>query len=310
MNKRFISLLLVFVLLLSMTGCGNKRPEDGEYQIYYLNMDITKIVPEAYDSTGATGEQMVRELLDRLAKMPDSSQLRQTIPSNVTINDVKVNGEYLTIDFCDTYLQLSVTEEVLIRAAIVRTLLQVEGFSLVAFTINSVPLRSKDGALVGNMSTDTFVENPGEQINAVMETSIKLYFSSKDGKSLVEEVRDVQYSTSMSLEKLVMEQLIDGPKDSKMLATIPSGTRIINMTTVDGVCYVNVDNTFMTQNQEIKEEIVLYSIVNSLTQIQGVNKVQLSVNGDTKGFCRYTYPLSTMYEKDMNLMQSTEVEGE
>ena len=61
--------------------------------------------------------------------------------------------------------------------------------------------------------------------------------------------------------------------------------------------------------QEIREEIVLYSIVNSLTELTGVNKVQLSVNGDTKGYCRYTYELSKMYEKDLSLLFTETTEG-
>ena len=54
MNKRFISLLLVFVLLLSMTGCGNKRPEDGEYQIYYLNMSTPRATTSTDRARSAT----------------------------------------------------------------------------------------------------------------------------------------------------------------------------------------------------------------------------------------------------------------
>ena len=310
MKKKILCLLLVFVMLLSFAGCDNETREKGEYQVFYLNMDITKITPEEYDSTGVTGEELVKELLERLASTPDSSKLRQTIPTNVVINGIKSDGAYLTVDFSETYKNMSVTEEALIRAAIVRTLLQVPEYSLISFTINSEPLRTLDGTLVGNMTTESFVENPGEQINASTQSTIKLYFSSADGTSLVEETRVVTHSSSISMEKLIMEQLIDGPKSSKAKATIPSATKLINVSVMDGICYVSVDNTFQNQDQEIKEEIVLYSIVNSLTELPGVTKVQLSINGDTKGFWRYTYELSKMYEKNLSLLESNKTEGE
>ena len=53
----------------------------------------------------------------------------------------------------------------------------------------------------------------------------------------------IEYKTTgsnISLEKLVMEQLIEGPRKSGLLATIPSETKLITITVVDGVCYVNL----------------------------------------------------------------------
>ena len=90
------------------------------------------------------------------------------------------------------------------------------------------------------------------------------------------------------------------------MATIPSETKIITLSVMDGIGYVNLDNNFQNQNQEITEEVVLYSIVNSLTELSGVSKVQISINGDTSGKCRYTYDLSTMYEKNPNLLETKE----
>ena len=309
MKKRILSLALVIVMMFLLIGCDDEKRNPGEYQIFYLNRDVTKVQAEDYDSAGTEGEALVQELLGCLASAPKSSKLRQTIPSNVKVNAIKTEGAYITIDFSQNYKNMSVTEEALVRAAIVKTLLQIENYSLVSFTVEAEPLRTADGILVGNMTLDSFVENPGAQINASTQSTIKLYFSSADGTSLVEETRVVTHSTSISMEKLVMEQLIDGPKLSKCKATIPSATRLINVSVMNGICYVNVDRSFQNQDQEIREEIVLYSIVNSLTELPGVTKVQLSINGDTKGFCRYTYELSKMYEKNLDLLYSETTEG-
>lgn len=91
-------------------------------------------------------------------------------------------------------------------------------------------------------------------------------------------------------------------KKSGLLATIPSETKLITITVVDGVCYVNLDEMFLNQNQEISEPVVLYSIVDSLTELTGIDKVQISINGDTSGKCRYTYKLSKMYKADDRLV--------
>lgn len=303
MRKRIVCILLSFVLLLSLTGCGNNNESKGEYQVYYMNMEMSKIVAEEYDSTGAEREELIEELLVKLKSAPDSSKLRQTIPANVNVNSFKINGAYLYIDFSEEYKSLKPTEEVLVRAAIVKTLIQANVCSLVAFTVNSEPLLNAAGNLVGSMSGDSFVENPGKQINSSVETTLTLYFASKDGTSLVKETRTVHYSTNISMEKLIMEQLIEGPKKSGATATVPSATKLITVSVVDGVCYVNLGDSFKNQSADVNEEIVLYSIVNSLTEGQNVTKVQISVNGNTDGKLRYTYDLSKMYERDMSYLK-------
>ena len=305
MKRRIMSLLLVLLVLVTFTGCNEEQRASGEYQVYYFNIDKTKIEPEDYDSTGSTGEALIQELLLKLQAEPKDSQMRRTIPETIRVLGIKTNAAHLTLDFSKEYNSLSVTEEVLMRAAIVRTLLQCSEYSLVTFTVEAEPLKTKDGSLVGSMTMDSFLENPGVQINTSKQATLTLYFASGDGTHLVKETRDVHYSTNISLEKLVMEQLIEGPKKGAM-ATIPSETKIITLSVMDGICYVNLDNNFQNQNQEITEEVVLYSIVNSLTELSGVSKVQISINGDTSGKCRYTYDLSTMYEKNPNLLETKE----
>lgn len=303
MWKKILCFILSLAMIFSITGCNREEKQKGEYQIYYMNMDMSKIVAEEYDSTGAESEALIEELLTKLQSAPDSSKLRQTIPTNVKVNSFKLNGAYLYVDFSEEYKALKPEEEVLVRAAIVKTLIQSEVCSLVAFTVNSEPLLTHDETLVGSMSADSFVENPGKQINSSVETSLTLYFANKDGTKLVKETRNVHYSTNISMEKLIMEQLIEGPKKSSSMSTVPSGTKLITVSVVEGVCYVNLSDSFKNQNAEVNEEIVLYSIVNSLTELQGVTKVQISVNGSTDGKVRYSYDLSKMYERNLDYVK-------
>ncbi len=295
-------MLLIFVLLFTLGGCNQEKQKEGEYQIYYLNMDRTKLVSEAYDSTGAEGEELLMELLNQLKMAPDNSKLRQTIPSNVEVNGISINGSYLFIDFNEKYNEMSPTEEVLVRAGIVRTLMQANVCSVVAFTINSEPLLAHDGTLVGTMSADSFVENPGKQINGSVETTLTLYFANAEGTALVKETRNVHHSSNISMEKLIMEQLIEGPKSSSRQSTIPAGTTLISVSQVDGVCYVNLSESFRTQSATVPEEMILYSIVNSLVELPGVTRVQLAINGSTEGYVRINYELAKMYEKNADLV--------
>lgn len=309
MKKIFYAVILVLLPLLFLDGCS-RQEQDGSYQIFYLNTDITKLIPETVELQDAEGEKLVRKLLKRLQTQPDDAGLRQTIPSDVKVEDVSLTAYQITVDFSEEYYQMEATEEILARAAIAKTLLQVPEYPYVAFTVDKKPLELEDGMTVGAMSEDSFVENPGGQINSSQKVTLTLYFADKKGKWLVPETREVHYSSNTSLDKLVIKQLIEGPKTKGLQATIPPGTKLITVTVVDNVCYVNLDEVFLNQNQEITEQVVLYSIVNSLTELETVDKVQISVNGDTSGKVRYIYELAPMYEADSSVVLKEEEEVE
>lgn len=304
MKKREYAVFAMAACLILSVSCGSGGQEN-ENVVYYVNSDGTKLVPQEIE-LDTEGDERIGELLCALATQPNDASMRQTIPADVKVLGISTSAYQITVDFSEEYYQMGQIDEILTRAAIAKTLFQVEGYPYVAFTVESEPLVNKEGIMVGSMNTDTFVENPGGQINASQQTTLNLYFAGMDGTSLVQETRVVHYSSNISLEKLVMEQLIEGPKRSGAQGTIPSGTKLINVSVVDGICYVSLDETFLNQNQEISEQVVLFSIVDSLTELDNVGKVQISINGDTSGKCRFTYDLATMYEADYGIVQELE----
>ena len=146
-----------------------------------------------------------------------------------------------------------------------------------------------------------------EQINSIQNTTLTLYFSNLDGDGLVKEVReDVYYSSNISMEKLIMEQLLHGPKTKDAKSAIPEGTKLVSVSVVDGVCYVSLDEAFKNQDYKVNEAIVIYSIVDSLSELSTISKVQISVNGDTSGVYRDNFPLADMYDRNMDYVTGAE----
>ena len=122
---------------------------------------------------------------------------------------------------------------------------------------------------------------------------------------MVQEVREVHYSSNISMEKLVMEYLLEGPESDNAQSAIPEKTKLVSVSVLDGVCYVNLDESFMNQNYSIEEPVVIYSIVNSLSEISTISKVQISVNGDTSGVYRDSFPLDELYERNLDYVKET-----
>ena len=68
------------------------------------------------------------------------------------------------------------------------------------------------GNPVGMLSASDFVEGIRD-VNSFEKTELTLYSSNAAGDGLVEEKREVMRNTNTSLEKLIVEQLIEGPRE-------------------------------------------------------------------------------------------------
>lgn len=287
----------------ALCGCGG-MPEKSTYYIEYLNKEKTAIVPVAYEPSSTRTGDLIREFLAALCSDTDEVEYRKPVPSDVEITRYSLDGALLTLWFDADYKRMGAVEEVLCRAAVVRTMTQIEGVDTVNFYVEDAPLTDSHGNLIGSMSADSFVENPGEQINSIQNTALTLYFANETGDALVREVREeVYYSSNVSLEKLVMEQLLEGPAAKGAKSAIPAGTKLVKVSVVDGVCYVSLDEGFRNQDYQVSEPVVIYSIVNSLCELPAINKVQISVNGDTGGVYRDTLKLEDMYERNQELVE-------
>lgn len=304
MKKWFCSVLMC-LLCICMFGCG----EEGEatekseiVQIYYINRDETSIRPVEYVLSTGEKTDMVAELLNAMKSEPEESELKASISSAIDIYSCRINETKLIIDFAKTYKDMAPTTEVLVRAAIVRTVTQIEGIETVEFEIEGEPLIDYAGIVVGAMNAGQFIDNAGTEINAYEEANLKLYFANAEGTALVPVSRTVEYNTNVSLEKLVMEQLILGPNKLEAYPTINPATKVINITVNDGTCYVNLDQTFLSQVYTVSSEVTIYSIVNSLVELDNVNKVQILINGESEVSFRESMNLNTTFGRNLDLV--------
>ncbi len=298
---------LLFILLSSgVAGCGSKAEEDSDYAVYYLNKESTKIVKKAYEPIAEENDTnaMIDEFLLQMKTDTDDVEYKKAIPNDVEVTDYLLEGELLTLYFDNNYSSMDRIEEALTRTAIVRTMTQINGIECLTFYVGDAPLSDKDGNPIGVMTNESFIENPGEQINSIQTATLVLYFANQNGNGLIQETQEVHYSSNISMEKLVMEHLLEGPKSEDAQSAIPEGTKLMSVSVLEGVCYVSLDESFLNQNYSIEEPIVMYSIINSLSEISTINKVQISVNGDTSGVYRDSFALDILYERCLDYVDT------
>jgi germination protein M len=301
MKKGFCFLCLLLCALL-VVGCKKEESEQATFSVYYVSNSETKIEKHPYDLQATEVEAQMEELFQMLSTVSLKKEYKAPLTYGFCITGYELNDGKLMIHMDEKYRDLSVTQEVLVRASIVRTLTQLPDVNFVAFRINGEPLYDAVGKMVGWMNADQFVENEGNEINTYEEVQLKLYFANEAGTGLIETTRTKEYNTNISLEKLIVEELIKGPNGTGIYPTINPETKVANVTVKDNICYVNLDETFLNQIYQVSPEVTIYSIVNSLTGLSNVYKVQILLNGETSIVYREKYDLSTYFERNLDII--------
>lgn len=283
MMKKIQLVLVLFLCILGLSACGQQEyDEDKVFPVYYVSNSETKVEMHEHVMQASTTEGQLDEMLECLAAMPEKLAYKAPLSMGFQVISVELEDGKVLIDVDKAYLDMPATTEVLVRAAIVRTLTQIKGINYVGIMVEDNQLFDNAGELVGWMNADTFINNDGNEINTYELVKVKLYFANEAGDKLIAAYREKHYSTNTPLERFVVEELIAGPSGqiAGLYPSINPETKIINVMTKDGICYVNLDSSFLTVVNNVSTETAVYSIVNSLAELSNVNKVQILINGE------------------------------
>lgn len=283
-RSKYLGIVLMLCLGL-LFGCRDKEQTDlekidGTY-LCFVNIDGDGLVREEYQIQGDSVQEEIENVLSAMKEEPESIDYKSAFPENVRVSEWSLAENRLELVFNDSYLQMSKAEEVLLRAAVVESLGQISGVDAVSFLVGANPLKDSDGNEIGYMTPDDFVQNTGSSLHSYQVRDLTLYFANEKGDGLVTENISVRYNSSLSVEKLIVEQLIKGPSDGERRIVIPPETQVLGVSVRDGICYVNLDEGFLNSTAGVDPELTVYAIVNSVAEGGNAGQVQISVNGES-----------------------------
>lgn len=111
---------------------------------------------------------------------------------------------------------------------------------------------------------------------------ITLYFSDANQTSLLPEKRRVKAEDKDLLPKMILEELLKGPQNEELISSVPKGTRLLGLEIDKGKIIVNLSREVIDNFNAgaMGEGYLIFSIVNSLTELPKINKVQILVEGN------------------------------
>ena len=151
--KRILGVLLAGVLLLSGCGQWQKSQKESAYHLYCLDKTGTTLVQEPYEPKEGTDQKLIKELVDALQEKPAKDGNQALLSNGISIKTYTLENGLLTLNLSGEYGELARPQEVLVRAGLVRTFVQVPEVERVTLLIDGDPQGSLTISL-GNPQPD------------------------------------------------------------------------------------------------------------------------------------------------------------
>ena len=282
-----VGILCVFAVALVILAIGANRSLHKQQTIsaefYYMNQDHSGMQSEVKKIPQADKKEILAAVLKELKAGSKNEGVLASIPKDVEFLDVSLDGGVVTLDLSSNYWLMSAGEEMVCRASIVWTLTSLDFVDFVSITIGGKPFTKTDGTPIGNMNRNNVVIDTVVSPETKRFECFQLYFANVEENALVPEVREMEVSQNQPKERSIVEQLIAGPAESSNLPTIPADTKVRDITTTDdGICYVNFSSEFASKKNDtgVNDTLTIYSVVNSLTSLSYIEKVQFLIEGE------------------------------
>ena len=304
---RFFTLTLTCVLLCSLTvlsACGKKKEYDFYLYFRDLSSDSLKKIPAETDPAMDVNTLISSVFASLKDSAGDASGYTSPVPADVVLNNYSLEENNLILDFNQAYPASPSKKELILRASLVLTYMQLADVSTVEIRIDGQPLTASDGSVIGPQKGSVFSDILGKGINEYATYDVTVYFANETGDKLIASDISLTAQKSVSLQQALVARLIRGPEDdAKGYEVLPVNTKLISVTTKDGICHVNLNSEILNEDVFVSPEVQIYAIVNTLTETKSVTSVMISVNGSSNFSYAETVDLSRPLERNLDLVE-------
>ena len=116
----------------------------------------------------------------------------------------------------------------------------------------------------------------GTEVTEVKKLKSMVYFVSEDSIYLIPEEREIEYTNEEEIPMKLISVLIEGPVTESLHPALNKSTVIKEIKTENNTAMVTVGDNFVSLNTggSTKEFMALYSITDTLCELDGINEVK------------------------------------
>ncbi len=275
--KRSLSLLLVFLLLLSGCFAAQNSSSLCVYRVIAPEYQTTGSLVHAETVYPAETESPLSALLRAL--QTDSQDARAYNPlSGIRILDCTVADGTATLFLSEEYLHRSGMDKTLCDACCTLTLCALPDIDRLSISVSDEIITQN--LTLSDISTDLVGSETGER-------QVCLYYTDASATHFIPESRFLTLSSSERSERYVIEELLR--PSAGVHSPLPQGTELLGVTRKGRSCTINLSAEFLENRPQtaVGELIAVYSLVNSLASLGSIGEVLITVEGESVD--RYVY---------------------
>ncbi len=231
----------------------------------------------------------------------EEENLYKTIPDENTVERVVLENRGVKVYLGESYKKLSETVSLFMRSSLIKSYTSLQSVDFVEFYVDNAPLKDSKGVVCGPYYSDDIVYDNELIKETFYYEKVEVYYPKGDY------LEPVLENIELAMNDTIANQVIERLKvyaDEENVTAIPANTKYINADITDGVCYLNLSEEFLTYNSGTKEDrLAIYSVVNTITGLPEVNKVQFLIDGEKVDILRAMEHFNEPYEYNYDLVK-------
>lgn len=296
-----ILIIIAAVIMIGIIG-SDRSSETFAGRLYFFNETATEIVSEDREIKYKGETELAEAVIEALMRGPEESRHQRIIEKKAKL--ISVTGDdagNVLVNFSREFITDDKRKDILAVYAVVKSLCDTESIDSVKVVIEGKDISTSDGSIIGyltnqdiNLQTDTY--------NSEMR-EVTLYFPQKDSNMLQKETRSIRVTDQQPIAQYIINELIKGTVNENLLSPLSSDTVLLSVETSDNICFLNFRASFLDKNSGSadKEKMTIFAIVDSLTELDSIDRVQFLMDGkrvDTFG----NINIGSMFGRDESII--------
>jgi germination protein M len=287
--------------MLSVVGCSEKIIKDDtekqEIKLYYSSLDNSKIQWVTRSIEYSNDMEKYNNTIKALINGPYSSDMIRSINENTQILSIEKKKGILYLDLSKEFLEFkSDINQVNAVITISNTLNQFKEIEALKITVEGKELISLDGQPYGILKEFNLSEEK--------KISVQLYFPDENMEYLIPYKKNVELKDGYKLGKKIVEEIIK-ESNKQGYNIIPKGTKLLNYSEEKGIATVNFSKEFINNyiGGSAGETMTIYSIVNSLTELENISSVLFLIEGKKVDYFSH-YEFNKPFTREESLIKT------
>ncbi len=268
--------------MLSLTACEEITfVREGNFMVYFINKDADGLEKLPIVLEEDEFDAQLQTVIKYLGYNDKKGIYNSLLMEKLKIAKYRLEDGRLDLFLEGDYDSFSKEEKLFLRAGLTKTFAQLKGVREISYYLNDRTLLNEDGTPFGYFAGNDFFNDHSDAPD-YENVPVTLFYADVDGCHFKEQETSIQVSVNDRTEEKLLEALMTMPTIEGAVNVIPEKTALLGVHTRNQTCYINFDKIFIEATYAVEPQIVVEAIAKTMTQLDGVERIQIQVEGDSR----------------------------